>query len=129
MTPQETSRILAVCTTYDYRKVQEIDVIAWHEAIGDLDFIDARAAVVAHYRESRERIMPADVRAHYRSIRRARVAGIDPESLVGDIDPSDADAYHAAMRMRWNAVLSGASTDEAMALPTGVRSAIERGSR
>ncbi len=56
----------------DSRKVDEAAVTSWHEIVGDLDFADARAAVIAWYRTQTARIMPADLRNTVRSIRDER---------------------------------------------------------
>lgn len=54
--------LLAFAGTYDYRKTGDADVEAWHLAVGDLDFEDAKAAIVAHYRGTDQRMMPFHVR-------------------------------------------------------------------
>lgn len=64
--------LLAFAGTYDYRKTGDADVEAWHLAVGDLDFEDAKAAVVAHYRSTTDRMMPAHVRQGVRVIRDER---------------------------------------------------------
>ena len=74
MTPDQTIDLLSVAAAFDRRTTGEADVIAWHAAIGDLDFADSRAAVIAHYQESRDWIMPADVRVRVRAMRRDRLA-------------------------------------------------------
>jgi hypothetical protein len=54
--------ILALAAAYDLRTVGEADVEAWHAAVGDLDFESCRKVVIEHYRNKRERLMPADLR-------------------------------------------------------------------
>lgn len=73
MTIDETIDLLTVAAAYDLRKVGETDAIAWHAAVGDLDFGDCRAAVVGHYQETRDRLMPADVRRRVKAMRRDRL--------------------------------------------------------
>lgn len=73
MTLDETIDLLAVATAFDRRTVGEGDAVAWYAALGDLDFADSRQAVIAHYRERREWIMPADVRTRVKAIREARL--------------------------------------------------------
>jgi hypothetical protein len=58
---EDTGRLLAVAAAFDARTVDEIDVIAWQEALGDLDFEVARRRVIKYYRENKTPIMPADV--------------------------------------------------------------------
>jgi hypothetical protein len=73
VTSDEVFDLLAVIAAYDHRTLGDADGDAWEMAVGDLAFSDARMAVVAHYRESREWIMPADVRERVRAIRQARL--------------------------------------------------------
>lgn len=96
MTPAQTAALLAMCAAYDQRTIGQADVAAWHAALDGIHPDDARAAVVAHYRRSRERIMPADVVAAARRARADRLAA-GPEP-VPDADPSDPAAYIAALR-------------------------------
>lgn len=81
MTKAEVARILAVAAAFDQRTTGEEDDIAWLAAIGDLNFTDAREAVIAHYRESRERIMPADIRHGVKAIRKARIEAAPPVEI------------------------------------------------
>lgn len=81
--------LLGFAAVYDNRTVGEPDIIAWLEAIGDLPFDDAHAAVAAHYRnEPGTRLMPAHVLHGVKAVRRARIereviAAPAPE-LTGD---------------------------------------------
>ena len=61
MTPQEAAAVLAKAQAYDRRTVGEADILAWQEALADVDLADALAAVTAHYRESTDWLMPAHV--------------------------------------------------------------------
>lgn len=58
----QTASLLAVVSAYDRRALGESDVLAWHEALSDLDFDECRASVATHYRTSTEWLMPAQVR-------------------------------------------------------------------
>jgi hypothetical protein len=69
----EAGELVALMALYDNRKVSDPDIVAWLKVIGDLDHADCEMAVLAHYRESRERIMPADVRIRVKAIRRDRL--------------------------------------------------------
>jgi len=71
VTPAQTARVLAAAAAFDQRTVGHSDVAAWHSALGELDFEDARDAVTRHYRKSTERVMPmhvlelaAEIRSH-----------------------------------------------------------------
>lgn len=61
MTPADTARVLAAAASFDQRTVGTADVAAWHAALHELDYQDARDAVVRHYRTTAERIMPVHV--------------------------------------------------------------------
>jgi hypothetical protein len=64
MNVTETASVLAKCAAFDRRTVGDTDVLAWHQAIGDLDVLDALDAVTAHYQQETRWLMPSDVRAH-----------------------------------------------------------------
>lgn len=89
MTLEETIDLLGVAAAFDQRNIGKADSLAWHAAIGDLDYADAQAAVIAHYRETRERVMPADVWKRVKAVRRDRIdrevapaPGVDPDAPV-----------------------------------------------
>ena len=97
MTPSETAILLAMAAAFDSRTVGETDVMAWHAVLEDLPLEDCEAAVLAWYREHRERLMPSDVRHAVKAIRRDRIerdGGTEPP----DADPDDVVAYLAAFR-------------------------------
>lgn len=73
MNSDEVIDLLTTAAAFDRRTVGEADVIAWQSAVGDLDFPDARDAVVQHYRNTRDWIMPSDVRRLVKAIRDARL--------------------------------------------------------
>jgi len=58
----ETAKLLTIASGFDNRRVDELSTTAFHEALSDLNFEDARKAVVAHYSASNQWIMPADIR-------------------------------------------------------------------
>jgi hypothetical protein len=110
---KETARLLALCASYDRRKVGEADVLAWHRVLGDLPFADCEQAVIGHYTDSTDWIMPAHVRQRVETARRQRVfdAGIPapPPELLDD--PA---AYGAALRAAATAIADGQDPDAAM---------------
>jgi hypothetical protein len=114
VTIEETIDLLTVAAAYDRRKVGEADAIAWHAAIGDLPFEDSRAAVVAHYQESGDWLMPSHVRTRVKDARRQRIfdAGIPapPPELL-----DDPVAYGAALQAAATALADGRDPDAAMA--------------
>lgn len=82
MTPAETARLLAAAAAFDRRTIGEMDVAAWHKAIGALDFVDSVEAVAQHYATTRDWIMPSDVAAGVRSIRNRRAEATHSEALA-----------------------------------------------
>lgn len=74
MSPAETARVLAAAAAFDQRTVGKSDVAAWHAALGEIEYADARDAVVRHYRATAERVMPVHVIHHAAEIRAEREA-------------------------------------------------------
>lgn len=87
MNATEITALLTVCASFDGRKPNPDTVPAWMAALGDLDFTPARDAVVAHYQESREWIMPADIRVR---VRRDRAKAIANDEAL-ELPPHDPD--------------------------------------
>lgn len=85
MNATEASQLLALMALYDNRKVADPDIVAWLKVIGDLPYADCEPSVVAHYRESRERIMPADVRQRVAAIRQARLDAAGPTEIPQEL--------------------------------------------
>lgn len=81
MTPAETAKVLAKASAYDQRTVGQTDVLAWHEALRDLGYDDAMAAVAKHYAHSTDRIMPAHIRRLVVAARNARYRPLEDEIL------------------------------------------------
>src|SRR6266498_864439 len=62
MTPGDVARVLTKAAAYDQRTIGEADVLAWHEILAPYELVDALEAVTRHYRDSTERVMPAQLR-------------------------------------------------------------------
>lgn len=77
----EVAAVLTVAAAYDGRKAAEVTSRAWAAALDDnITFADAQAIVIEHYAETRDWIMPADINARSRRIRRSRItAALDPQ--------------------------------------------------
>ncbi len=95
MNATEMGKLLGFAAVFDNRTVGDADIIAWLEAIGDLPFSDARAAVAAHYRnEPDRRLMPAHVLQGVKAMRRDRLAReVMP---APDADPDAPVSYRAS---------------------------------
>lgn len=59
MKKSEMAKLLGVAALVDNRVVTAEVVEAWHEAIGDLSYEQARRALAVHRRESTEYLQPA----------------------------------------------------------------------
>jgi hypothetical protein len=68
----EVVLLLTLAATFDYRKTGDADIEAWYLALDDLDLDDAKTAVVQHYRNTTDRLMPAHVRQGVKAIRAER---------------------------------------------------------
>jgi hypothetical protein len=72
MTPDQAAELLVLASAYDSRKPDRARVLAWHDALKDLESADCAEAVKNYYRNSREFIMPSDIREGVRAIHRER---------------------------------------------------------
>jgi hypothetical protein len=104
MTMTEVGELLGDCAAFDLRTVGPSDVLAWHKVVGHLEAREARAAVVRHYTDTSERIMPRDVLRLVAAARQTRTTttagttGAAIEADIPDADPNDVRAYLAALR-------------------------------
>lgn len=95
MTLDETIDLLATCAAYDRRTIGKTDAVAWHAVVKDLPFDSAQQAVFDHYSESREFIMPADVRTRVKRKQRdeaehARIRQVlDPDAYRAEVAAAD----------------------------------------
>lgn len=105
MTRDEVIDLLTIVAATDKRTVGRSDVTLWCGYVGDLEFDDAKTAVIEHYRSTRDWLMPVDVRTRVHGMRTARMAGVRLEAP--GVDPDDTAAYLAARRTQIAAVASG----------------------
>lgn len=71
MNKQEVGKLLTLAALVDNRSVTTEACLMWHELVGDIGFDDAVDAMRAHYRESKDWLMPVHVRQRVRDARRA----------------------------------------------------------
>ena len=64
----ECALVLAKAAAFDRRTVGDADVMAWYEAIGDLDASEALAAVTRWYRDRSDWLMPSHLREVVRQL-------------------------------------------------------------
>lgn len=106
MTPAEATQLLALASTFDNRKPDRLAPAAWAEALHDICATDARAAVIGHYRESRQWIMPADIYKRVQEIRGKRLGAAPPFARQFDHDPyrfDDVDDTNLRSHIWWRA--------------------------
>lgn len=97
VTPAEAAVALALAAAFDGRDAtSEAAARAWAEVLADVTLEDASAAILAHYGTERKWVMPADVREHVSTVRRARLTAAPLP--VPTTDPDDAAAYAAEVR-------------------------------
>jgi hypothetical protein len=87
MTPEQIVDLLTTIAAFDRRTVGKGDVIAWHATLNDIRYEDALTVVIDHYRQSREWLMPADIRNAVRTLRNKRLEGMDRIQPPEDLTP------------------------------------------
>ena len=113
MTSDEVWDLLELISSIDRRKVGLTDRQVWEGLVGDLPATDAQAAVITHYRESREWIMPADVRGRVKAMRRDRLdRGTVPAPPAELTD--EPGKYQAALQSRVREFADGRSVQRAI---------------
>ena len=116
MNAEETGRLLAKCASYDRRKIGEAEVIAWLQALGDLDYRDCEAAVVGHYTDSTDWLMPAHVRKRVKAMRDARIARSIPAAPPAEL-ADDPGRYRAELKAQIRRIADGRSMNRAIEGP------------
>lgn len=89
MKPTEAAALLTIAAAYDNRKPDADQAKAWSMVLDGVNFQDARDAVVAHYRTSREWLMPVNIIQGVKAIRHQRILEFGatptpPAELVSD---------------------------------------------
>ena len=116
MNATEASELVALMALYDNRKASDPDIVAWLKVIGDLDYADCETAVLAHYRETRERIMPADVRIRVKALRRERLSREIVPAPPAEVT-DEPGRYKAALEEGIHKIADGLSIPRAIAGP------------
>jgi len=98
-----------MCAAFDNRTPTRIAAEAWAAALADVRLPDAKAAITDHYANTRDWVMPADVRSGVQRIRTDRLARHGP--VLPDVDPDDVGAYQAERR-RLIALIADGHTPE-----------------
>lgn len=113
MNAEEAGRVLAKCASYDRRKTSDADTIAWFQVLGDLAYDDCIAAIIAHYGDTSDWIMPAHIRRRVMEVRNRRLQTTEiPPPPVELLD--DPAAYSAALHAAAVAIADGRDPEAAM---------------
>jgi hypothetical protein len=93
MNKLEISKLLTVVSTYDNRKIATETVEAWFLVLGDISFEEASEAIVMHFKDSTNWLLPAHIRTNVRIIRdrKEREARIKRPRLEGPIPDYEFD--------------------------------------
>lgn len=116
MTIEETIDILTAAAAFDRRTIGKADAVAWHAAIGDLDLDDCRAAVIAHYTDTTDWLMPAHVRKRVRAMRNERIASSIPPAPPAEL-ADNPGRYRAELKARIRQIADGRSMNRAIGPP------------
>ena len=93
MTPAQAQALLTVAAAYDNRKPDPDAAMAWSLALDGYGFEDCRDAIVAHYRTTRDWIMPSDVTTAVKRTRGSRIENAPPPSPPPGLDPNRTGDY------------------------------------
>lgn len=95
MKPTEAAALLTVAAAFDNRKPDADAAKAWAMALDGLPFTDCRDAIVTHYRQSSEWLMPAKVIAEVKKIRAKRIDDHPPLTPPPGLNPIETTAWRA----------------------------------
>lgn len=99
MQKSQIAKLLGIAAAFDQRTSGTADDEAWLAAIGDLNFEDAREALIGHYRDSTERVMPAHIRQRVTLIRNDRYSRARIPDPPPDLDQATERAAILAARI------------------------------
>ena len=114
MTDEEVGKLLGMCAAFDNRSTDDSVAYAWSLVVGDLPYPECEQAVITHYSESREWIMPADVRTRVRRRQRDEAEHgrikqlLDPDAYRREVDQADAAFMRKLAQRTGNAQLKAA---------------------
>jgi hypothetical protein len=75
----EAGRVLTKIVSYDNRTTGKANILAWHEALSDLDEQECLDAVAAHFRESDAWLLPVHIRRRVAAARRLEQGRLNAE--------------------------------------------------
>lgn len=99
MSPTEASALLTIASGFDNRRVDPDVARSWAVALDGVRFEDARAAVVAHYRDRRDWLMPSDILDRVKRTRAARIAAGEADLIPpAELSPIETQAWMRTAR-------------------------------
>lgn len=121
MIAQEVAKILTVAAELDNRVTVTVErVKVWHRVLAEVDFEAAQRAVIEHYQESTESLLPAHIVSFWREWRLqhandrpvlppdedalCRAAGVSPEEFLERREDAE---WVAVLKQRRDRVLRG----------------------
>lgn len=116
MNASEAALLLGMCASFDRRTVGEADSRAWALVLADVTLDDAQRAVAAHYGESREWIMPADVKRLVKAMRRDRLERNITGAPVPELT-DDPVRYRAALAANIKSIADARSLNRTLGNP------------
>lgn len=89
MTPNEVIDLLSIIAGYDRRTVGQVDVESWHRALDDprvpnIGYDECVDAVILHYRDTSEFVMPSHILTRVKAARASTVARLMPPKTAPD---------------------------------------------
>ena len=129
MTPAEAAEVLGYAAAYDRRTVGAIDATAWAKALPDVTKDDAVEAVIEHYASTREWLMPSDIPALVRAIRRRRVEALlaGGQTPAPPVELDDDPAAGVRWQQAWiRAAGDGATVEQATGAADRVLDVVRR---
>jgi hypothetical protein len=106
MNRAEVSALLSTAAVYDRRTIGDVDIEGWMSFMEHVSFDQAHAAVLAHYRETRDWLTPDDVLHRIQQERNRRITESDFTYVPSDPDEPPA-LYLARLRAQLAAVADG----------------------
>lgn len=108
MTPIEAGALFRIAkAAFAHQKFDEYTPDVWAEALAELTFTDARAAVM-QLEQTQSFISAADIRLTVKRARAARLANVDQIQPPPDLDPDDVSAWLKWKRDTIQAIADGA---------------------
>jgi len=116
MNAEQAGQVLAKCASYDRRKTGDADTIAWYQVLQDLSYDDCIAAVIAHYSDTTDWIMPAHIRQRVKAMRADRlsreITPAPPHELA-----DEPGRFRAELKANLREIADGFSIPKAIAGP------------